>query len=57
MPSPLPGEPPFVLRARLLSPVADGSTLWLPDGEVAVDADGRIASVGAPYPAATSPSE
>ena len=47
MPSPLPQAPPFTLRARLLSPLADGSTLWLPDGLIEVDAAGRIASVGA----------
>jgi guanine deaminase len=46
MPSGLPDQPPFRLRARLLSPLADGSTLWLDDGILAVDADGRIASVG-----------
>ena len=38
--------PPFTLRARLLSPLGDGSMLWLPDGLIEVDADGRIALVG-----------
>jgi guanine deaminase len=46
MPSRLPEAPPFTLRARLLSPLADGSILWLPDGEIAVDPDGRITEVG-----------
>ena len=42
---PLPDRPPFRLRARLISPLADGSTLNIDDGLVAVDAEGRIASV------------
>jgi guanine deaminase len=42
----LPGQPPFTLRARVLSPLADGSTLWEPDGVVAVGADGRLGRVG-----------
>jgi guanine deaminase len=42
----VPAAPPFALRARLLSPLPDGDWLWLPDGVVAIDADGRIASVG-----------
>ena len=29
---PLPGSPPFALRARLLSPLADGGFLDEPDG-------------------------
>ena len=45
MPSPLPDAPPFTLRARLLSPLGDGSTLWLPDGLIAVAADGSISAV------------
>jgi guanine deaminase len=39
-----PGTGPFVLRARLLSPLADGGVLDVYDGLVAVDA-GRIARV------------
>ena len=47
MSSPLvPVQPPFRLRARLLSPLPDGSTLWLDDALLAVDEAGRIASVG-----------
>jgi guanine deaminase len=41
------GRPPFTLRARVVSPLADGTTLDLADGVVAVDAAGRIASVAA----------
>lgn len=42
----LPGTPPFTLRARLLSPLADGGWLDELDGRIDVDADGRIRSVG-----------
>src|SRR5690349_8782309 len=42
----LPGRPPFVLRARVLSPLADGGWLDLADGIVEVDAGGRIVSTG-----------
>ncbi|CAN5569700.1 hypothetical protein BH23CHL8_BH23CHL8_01500 [soil metagenome] len=42
----LPDRPPFTLRARVLSPLADGSTLWEPDGVVDVGVDGRIGWVG-----------
>ena len=38
----LPAEPPFALRARLLSPLADGGLLDEPDGLIEVDAAGRI---------------
>jgi guanine deaminase len=43
----IPAEPPFTLRARVLSPLADGGTLWLSDGLVAVDDAGTIRHVGA----------
>jgi len=43
----LPAAPPFTIRARILSPLAAGGTLDVPDGLVAVDAAGRIAWVGA----------
>jgi guanine deaminase len=43
----LPDRPPFSLRARILSPLADGGTLWQPDGIVIVDAGGALAHVGA----------
>jgi guanine deaminase len=42
----LPGRPPFALRARVLSPLADGGVLDLADGIVEVDAGGRISFVG-----------
>ena len=38
---------PLTLRARLLSPLADGSVLHEPDGLLEIDADGRIARAGA----------
>jgi len=38
-------EPPFALRARLLSPLADGGLLDVPDGLLEVDAPGRITRV------------
>jgi guanine deaminase len=43
----LPARPAFALRARLLSPLADGGWLDEPDGVVEVDAGGRIAFAGA----------
>jgi guanine deaminase len=42
----LPGTPPFTLRARLLSPLADGGWLDELDGRIDVDERGRITSVG-----------
>ena len=42
----LPERPPFALRARLLSPMADGGVLDEPDGLIAVDDGGRITSAG-----------
>jgi guanine deaminase len=42
----IPSTPPFVLRARVVSPLASGATLDLADGLVEVDADGRILAVG-----------
>ena len=47
----LPIRPPFVLRARLLTPLAAGGTRYESDGVVAVDGEGRIAEVGR-WPAA-----
>src|SRR5919109_5335421 len=41
----LPGTPPFALRARLLSPLADGGLLHELDGLLEVDDDGRIRRV------------
>jgi guanine deaminase len=43
----IPEQPPFVLRARLLSPLPEGDTLWLPDGVIDVDASGLIHSIRA----------
>ena len=48
----LPSTPPFTIRARLLTPLAAGGTYHEPDGLIAVDAGGRIVSVG---PAADRP--
>src|SRR5687768_4130758 len=45
--TPLPGSPPYLLRARLLSPLADGGVLDEPDGLLEVDGGGRIARVQA----------
>ena len=44
--SALPARPPFALRARLLSPLADGGVLDELDGLVEVDAGGRIVRAG-----------
>jgi guanine deaminase len=52
MPSPFPDAPPFGLRARLLSPLGDGSFLWVPDGVIEVGSDGRITSIGPAAPGA-----
>ncbi|OGO54478.1 MAG: hypothetical protein A2V85_05310 [Chloroflexi bacterium RBG_16_72_14] len=46
----LPGRPPFVLRARILTPLAEGGTRYEPDGRLAVDARGAITAVE-PWPA------
>lgn len=42
-----PAQPPFTLRARLLSPLQDADYLWLADGVIEVDDAGRIRSVRA----------
>ncbi|MEO8228803.1 MAG: amidohydrolase family protein [Chloroflexota bacterium] len=41
----LPDRPPFVLRARVLTPLAAGGTCYLPDGAIEVDASGRLAAI------------
>ncbi len=41
----LPRQPPFVLRARILTPLAAGGVRHERDGVVAVDAGGRIQTV------------
>jgi guanine deaminase len=55
LPEALPERPPFVLRARVLTPLSSGGTLDEIDGAVEVDARGRIAAVrpfGASAPSA-----
>lgn len=42
----LPAHPPFAIRARLLSPLAGGGTLDVPDGVLSVDVAGRISYAG-----------
>ena len=42
----LPARPPFVLRARVLTPLAAGGSSYEADGRIEVDAAGRIAAVG-----------
>jgi guanine deaminase len=42
----LPDRGPFVVRARLLTPLAAGGHLFEADGRLAVDPAGRIAAVG-----------
>jgi len=49
----LPPEPPFALRARLLSPTADGGLFDEADGVLEVDVAGRIATI-APWGARSS---
>ncbi len=41
----LPSAPPYVLRARLLTPLGAGGTRHEPDALIDIDAAGRIASV------------
>ncbi len=42
----LPAEPPFTLRARILTPLADGGTRYERDGRLEVDAHGIIVGAG-----------
>jgi len=42
----LPDRPPFVIRARILTPLAAGGTRYERDGAIVVDVAGRISSVG-----------
>lgn len=44
---PLPGRPPFAVRARILTPLAAGGHAWEPDGLLEVDDGGRISFIGA----------
>ena len=57
--SKLPDRPPFLLRARLLTPLAGGGTRYEPDGAIEVDAAGRIVAVGpwSDRPAGVEPAE
>jgi guanine deaminase len=50
LPSHLPERPPFSLRARLLTPLAGGGTRFEEDALIAVDAAGRLSSVGPDWP-------
>jgi len=43
---PLPPAPPFALRARLLTHLADGGLRYEPDARIEVDERGRLARVG-----------
>ena len=52
----IPAEPPFAIRARLLSPLADGGLLDEPDGLLEVDANGRLSRVARWVDAAAPPS-
>jgi guanine deaminase len=54
LPSQLPERPPFSLRARLLTPLADGGTRYEEDALIAVDAAGRLSSVGPEWPSGTN---
>ena len=43
----LPAHPPFVVRARLLTPLAGGGLRYEPDARIEVDERGRLTVVGA----------
>jgi guanine deaminase len=56
----LPPRPPFSLRARLLTPLAGGGTVYEPDAALSVDPTGRITFAGPwaarpPEPPGTAP--
>jgi guanine deaminase len=42
----LPNQPPYTLRARLLTPVGESDMRWLDDAAIQVDADGRLVEIG-----------
>ncbi|HEY4768088.1 MAG TPA: amidohydrolase family protein [Candidatus Limnocylindria bacterium] len=48
------GEPPFTLRARLLTPLADGGLQYEPDALLEVDGAGAVVRVG-PWPDTAQP--
>jgi guanine deaminase len=42
----LPSQPPYTLRARLLTPIGDQDMVWLGDAAISVDADGLLEAIG-----------
>jgi guanine deaminase len=46
-PPALPERPPFTLRARLLTPLADGGTRYEEDAHISVDGAGRLSAIDA----------
>jgi guanine deaminase len=48
----LPTEPPYALRARILTPLAGGDTRYERDGLIEIGADGRIRAIGPAEPRA-----
>ena len=52
----LPSQPPYTLRARLLTPIGDADMAWLDDAVIRVDPDGRLAEIG-PSPWGSDPAE
>jgi len=51
----LPDRGPFVLRARILTPLAAGGYQFEPDGAIGVEAGGRIGFIGAWQPGIDEP--
>jgi guanine deaminase len=46
MPEPLPVRPPFLIRARMLTPLDQGGSRYEPDAGIEVDASGSIGYAG-----------
>ncbi|HEX2140878.1 MAG TPA: amidohydrolase family protein [Candidatus Limnocylindria bacterium] len=46
IPAVLPQQPPFTIRARLLTPLRAGGLRWEPDAALRVDAQGRLEHIG-----------
>ena len=42
----LPRQPPYTLRARLLTPIGEADMAWLDDAAIRVGADGLLAEIG-----------
>jgi guanine deaminase len=42
----LPSQPPYTLRARLLTPIGDREMAWLDDAAVTVEDTGRLQAIG-----------